>query len=134
LDNKTNKIAICQINSRHHQNIGKCNYCDDRFICHSNKYDIDDVRVNNNVFMVPNNDEGNEFIRLVRKYVNREKFDKVIIYGRAKHRKERGGNSLYINPKKAEKIAVYFHTSPIVKRKENAIVDKLAEWKANTRK
>lgn len=59
----------------------------------------------NQEFSVPNDKEGWEFIKSLRKYANGDLH--VRLMGRAKNRKDRGGNQYTISAKSADWIAVY---------------------------
>lgn len=60
----------------------------------------------NQVFSVPNTLQGREFINTLKVYLNSDKY-KVVARGRAKNRREKGGNGQDIAPSRSDWLAVY---------------------------
>lgn len=58
------------------------------------------------VFSVPNTEEGWEFIKSLRKYLNDDMYV-IDMKGRGSDRVARGGNGQWLRPKDSEWIAVY---------------------------
>lgn len=58
------------------------------------------------VFSVPNTITGREFVRLLRVYINTDRYA-IRARGRAQDRKKKGGNGQDIKAKRADWLAVY---------------------------
>lgn len=123
LKNPLNRIAKCQIKHP------KCRreYCQDRFICHTNRFSPTQVRVSNWLFRVKNDEAGREFIKTFRASINRDLFFMRVV-GRAKDRKAKGGDRSYVPLGNADYFVVYVKCNLLA----DAIVEEnRKEWYKN---
>ena len=105
-------IAKCQI--LHPTRMKKCDKCRGRFLCFSRRFSPADLNIPSWSFYVPNNDEGKLFMSLLSKYLNKDVW-RLKKRGRAKNRAEKGGCQNNQPLEKADSIAVYLHTTDLIK-------------------
>lgn len=114
MDRKTRvEIAKCQTNAGE---LWKCDHCSYRFVCFTERIDPTTFAIPSWVFYVPNTKEGRLFVKLVKKYKNKDVLN-VKVRGRAKDRVHKGGKQSFQPLKKADAFAIYLHPSPLAKKR-----------------
>ncbi len=97
------QIAKCQHKTN---SLVHCSRCLHRFLCLTEKISLAELKIPNWLFKVPNDEEGRKFLAQLTKYKNKD----LIVFrkrGRAKNRKEKGGNQHHQPVATSDWIAVY---------------------------
>jgi len=117
-----NRIAKCQLINKG----CKGEFCQDRFVCMTNRFDIENVKVSSWAFYVKADDEGKKFVDKLRETVNGDLF-RLVVRGRAKNRMSKGGSRSTQPLKGADYFAIYFKLTPLAEeivnsRRKNGIL------------
>jgi len=94
--------------------VEKCDKCEYRFPCLTNRFGVGDIKLAGWAFYVPNDEEGREFIKQARKYINKDVFT-VRPRGRAVNRCYKGGNRAYQPLETADSFAVYLEETSMAR-------------------
>lgn len=98
-----------------------CEVCSDRFICLTNITNEDWLAyvetIPSCILRVPNTEEGRAFWGQFKKYLNKERY-RAQRYGRAKNRKEKGGNQCHTPIGNCDYFGVYLRDSELAQRQK----------------